>query len=197
MAIIAPASGLLEPSRLDRGVAELEGMGLEVVLGPHVREVRGYLAGGDRGRAEDLLWALGDPEVDAVWCARGGYGAGRFRFGEIVFGIGLGEVSRLPPFIFCMHRPSAHITAQGSKATRMGATPIAASQPQSRAMPPVISNAARMNSARRLPRQLRIAYQTSRGHDVSRGPIDGALVMSLSSDLPTATVAVSGFRSTG
>lgn len=52
-------------------------MGLEVVLGAHVRDVRGYLAGEDRGRAEDLLWALGDPSLDAVWCARGGYGAQR------------------------------------------------------------------------------------------------------------------------
>lgn len=77
VAVIAPSSGLLEPSRLARGVAELERMGLEVVTGPHVRDIRGYLAGGDRERAEDLLWALGDPTVDAVWCARGGYGAQR------------------------------------------------------------------------------------------------------------------------
>jgi muramoyltetrapeptide carboxypeptidase len=75
--VIAPSSGLLEPSKLARGVAELERMGLEVVLGAHVRDVRGYLAGEDRARAEDLLWALGDPSLDAVWCARGGYGAQR------------------------------------------------------------------------------------------------------------------------
>jgi muramoyltetrapeptide carboxypeptidase len=77
VAVIAPSSGVLEPSRLARGIAELERMGLEVVLGAHVREIRGYLAGSDRGRAEDLLWALGDPTIDAVWCARGGYGAQR------------------------------------------------------------------------------------------------------------------------
>jgi muramoyltetrapeptide carboxypeptidase len=75
--VIAPSSGLLEPSKLARGIAELERMGLEVVLGAHVRDVRGYLAGEDRARAEDLLWALGDPSLDAVWCARGGYGAQR------------------------------------------------------------------------------------------------------------------------
>jgi muramoyltetrapeptide carboxypeptidase len=75
--VIAPSSGVLEPSRLARGVAELERMELEVVFGPHVREIRGYLAGEDGARAEDLLWALGDPALDAVWCARGGYGAQR------------------------------------------------------------------------------------------------------------------------
>lgn len=64
--VIAPSSGLLEPSRLARGIAELRQMGLEVVAGPHVGEIRGYLAGGDRERAEDLLWALGDPSLDAV-----------------------------------------------------------------------------------------------------------------------------------
>jgi muramoyltetrapeptide carboxypeptidase len=77
VAVIAPSGGLLEPSRLDRGVAELQRMGLEVVPAPHVRDVRGYLAGRDRARAEDLLWALGDETVEAVWCARGGYGAQR------------------------------------------------------------------------------------------------------------------------
>jgi muramoyltetrapeptide carboxypeptidase len=75
--VIAPSSGTLEPSRLDRGLAELARMELEPVLAPHVGEIRGYLAGADRDRAEDLLWALGDDTIDAVWCARGGYGAQR------------------------------------------------------------------------------------------------------------------------
>ena len=52
-------------------------MGLEVVMGSAVREVRGYLAGEDGRRAEELLWALSDESIDAVWYARGGYGAQR------------------------------------------------------------------------------------------------------------------------
>lgn len=52
-------------------------MGLGVTLGSAVWDVRGYLAGDDRRRAEDLLWALSDESIDAVWCARGGYGAQR------------------------------------------------------------------------------------------------------------------------
>ncbi|MSQ44083.1 MAG: LD-carboxypeptidase [Chloroflexi bacterium] len=39
---------------------------------------RGYLAGEtDASRAAKLTEALCDPETDAIWCARGGYGAGR------------------------------------------------------------------------------------------------------------------------
>jgi muramoyltetrapeptide carboxypeptidase len=77
VAVVAPSSGLLAPSALDRGVRVLERMGLQVVVGSAVREVRGYLAGEDSRRAEDLLWALSDESIDAVWCARGGYGAQR------------------------------------------------------------------------------------------------------------------------
>ena len=77
VAVIAPSSPVTEPSQLQRGVAVLRELGFEVVLAPGVGEARGYLAGGDARRAQDLLWALGDPQVDAVWCARGGYGAQR------------------------------------------------------------------------------------------------------------------------
>ncbi|NBX47441.1 MAG: hypothetical protein EBT22_09685 [Chloroflexi bacterium] len=39
---------------------------------------RGYLAGEtDTARAAKITEALCDPETDAIWCARGGYGAGR------------------------------------------------------------------------------------------------------------------------
>jgi len=77
VAVVAPSSGLLAASALDRGVRALERLELEVVVGAAVREIRGYLAGEDGRRAEDLLWALSDRSIDAVWCARGGYGAAR------------------------------------------------------------------------------------------------------------------------
>ncbi|HLH47387.1 MAG TPA: LD-carboxypeptidase [Acidimicrobiales bacterium] len=76
--MIAPSSGFLEPSVVDRGLHVLrDDFGLECVVAPGVREIRGYLAGDDRRRADDLLWALGADDIDAVWCARGGYGAQR------------------------------------------------------------------------------------------------------------------------
>jgi muramoyltetrapeptide carboxypeptidase len=75
VAVIAPSSGLIEPSRLERGIRVLERFDLDVAVGRAVREIRGYLAGEDRSRADDLLWALTDKSIDAIWCARGGYGA--------------------------------------------------------------------------------------------------------------------------
>jgi len=74
VAVVAPSSGLNEPLQLERGIRALERFDLDVVVGRAVREIRGYLAGEDRSRADDLLWALTDDSIDAIWCARGGYG---------------------------------------------------------------------------------------------------------------------------
>lgn len=80
VAVVAP-SGPVDPARLDRGCALLRSWGLDVVVGAHVRERAdppiGYLAGRDADRAADLQRAWTDPEVAAVLCARGGYGAMR------------------------------------------------------------------------------------------------------------------------
>jgi muramoyltetrapeptide carboxypeptidase len=76
VAVVAP-SGPCDPGRLARGVRVLEGLGLRVVTGRHVLDRAGYLAGGDQARAADLQRAWCDPDVAAVVCARGGYGATR------------------------------------------------------------------------------------------------------------------------
>jgi muramoyltetrapeptide carboxypeptidase len=63
---------------LRRGVSVLESWGLVVELGEHVlgRHPRlPYLAALDVHRAADLQAAWCDPSVDAVMCARGGYGS--------------------------------------------------------------------------------------------------------------------------
>ena len=52
-------------------------MGWEPIVGEHVLERDGYLAGSDENRAADLNRFAADPSVDAIWCARGGYGAMR------------------------------------------------------------------------------------------------------------------------
>ncbi|MBA3620605.1 MAG: LD-carboxypeptidase [Acidothermales bacterium] len=76
VAVVAP-SGPVDPDRLHRGCALLTSWELRVTLGRHVNERSGFLAGADAGRAADLVDAWCDPDVRAVLCARGGYGATR------------------------------------------------------------------------------------------------------------------------
>jgi muramoyltetrapeptide carboxypeptidase len=79
VAIVAP-SGPVAPERLDAGLDILRGWDLDPVEMPGVRARHArldYLAGDDRERARDLSAAWCDPEVAAVLCARGGYGAQR------------------------------------------------------------------------------------------------------------------------
>jgi muramoyltetrapeptide carboxypeptidase len=74
--VVAPA-GPLNGDVLAAGVARLAAWGLHVTLGDHVRDrhpTLRYLAGTDTDRAADLRAAWCDPDVDAVFCARGGYG---------------------------------------------------------------------------------------------------------------------------
>lgn len=79
VAVVAP-SGPVPADRLEEGLAVLRDWGLEPVVGSHVLAEHpelDYLAGSDAGRAEDLERAWCDPTVEAVMCARGGYGAHR------------------------------------------------------------------------------------------------------------------------
>jgi muramoyltetrapeptide carboxypeptidase len=80
VAVVAP-SGVVDAGRLERGLAFLHGLGLEVQLGRHVLNRGGqglpFLAGDDADRAGDLQEAWCDPRVRAVLVARGGTGAAR------------------------------------------------------------------------------------------------------------------------
>ncbi|KKD08171.1 S66 peptidase family protein [Streptomyces sp. WM6386] len=79
VAVVAP-SGPVPEERLQAGLDILRGWDLDPVVGPHVLERHGdfdYLAGSDADRAADLQTAWCDPSVDAVLCARGGYGVQR------------------------------------------------------------------------------------------------------------------------
>jgi muramoyltetrapeptide carboxypeptidase len=74
--LVSP-SGPTRPDRVARGIELLSGWGLRVRAGRHVFDRDGYLAGHDEDRLGDLNEAFGDPEVRAVVCTRGGYGAQR------------------------------------------------------------------------------------------------------------------------
>jgi muramoyltetrapeptide carboxypeptidase len=79
VALVAP-SGPVPPDQLDAGVAILQSWGLQLRVMPHVRDVHpvhAYLAGDDEARAEDFSTAWAAPDVRAIVCVRGGYGAQR------------------------------------------------------------------------------------------------------------------------
>jgi muramoyltetrapeptide carboxypeptidase len=75
--IVAPASPVPDPSRIDRGVSYLEHLGYNVVVGANVLKKHGYLAGTDEERADDLHAMFRDERVRMILCARGGYGTPR------------------------------------------------------------------------------------------------------------------------
>lgn len=74
--IVAPASPMKDEF-LQKGCEYLEQRGYRVKLGRAVDKQRGYLAGTDRQRAEDLNRMFLDPKIKAIFCARGGYGSPR------------------------------------------------------------------------------------------------------------------------
>lgn len=74
--VVAPA-GAIEAAAVSAGVRVLELAGYRVRIGDSVFKRAGYLAGNDRDRAADLTAMFSDPEVRAIFAARGGYGSGR------------------------------------------------------------------------------------------------------------------------
>lgn len=74
--IVSPSS---PPDRdnLERSLAFLEQLGLQWKFAKHAKNIHGYMAGTDDERLADLEEMFQDPEVKAIICSSGGYGAGR------------------------------------------------------------------------------------------------------------------------
>jgi muramoyltetrapeptide carboxypeptidase len=73
--IIAPA-GPFDGGALARGAARLRAR-YDVRVGEGIDQRRGYLAGDDTRRLDELFRALEEPDIKALVCARGGYGTMR------------------------------------------------------------------------------------------------------------------------
>lgn len=74
IAICSPA-GSVDPSLFDPAIATLRRRGFNVKEMPHARGRHGSYSGSRSERLADLADALLDPNVKAVICGRGGYGA--------------------------------------------------------------------------------------------------------------------------
>lgn len=82
VALISPASPIptdgATAADITASVSERLGqVGLRTFVGAHATEVYGYLAGPDENRAQDLMDAFGNPDVDGILCMNGGYGTPR------------------------------------------------------------------------------------------------------------------------
>lgn len=75
--LVSPSGPLRDATDLDQAIANVRAFGWEAVVGEHVLERDGYLAGSDEHRAGDLNRFARDESIDAIWCLRGGYGAMR------------------------------------------------------------------------------------------------------------------------
>ena len=75
--LVIPSSAQWDPVTVDILLDSLTVLGLKGKLGKHVFDRRGYFAGRDEDRAADLNAMFADPEVNAIHCIRGGWGAAR------------------------------------------------------------------------------------------------------------------------
>ena len=73
---IAPA-GELNEQRMTLARQRLEAMGFKIKQRDDLFRKTGYLAGTDEQRAEELMQAFTDPQVDAIFPGTGGYGTTR------------------------------------------------------------------------------------------------------------------------
>lgn len=76
IALIAPSSPVDE-DKLIQAIDSVKFLGLIPVLYPSATMTHGYLSGPDEARAADVNSAFADPNIDGIFCLRGGYGVTR------------------------------------------------------------------------------------------------------------------------
>lgn len=74
--IVSPAYWL-EPERLQRATGVFETLGYDIVLGDSTQLKQDKCAGSPGQRAADIMAMFENPSIDAIICARGGYGGNR------------------------------------------------------------------------------------------------------------------------
>ncbi|KAB0445040.1 S66 peptidase family protein [Lysinibacillus fusiformis] len=74
---IVALSSLVEPEKLGDALAFLDELGLRYIVGDTIHAKHDYLAGSDEIRLADFHEMVKNPEVKAIFCVKGGYGAAR------------------------------------------------------------------------------------------------------------------------
>lgn len=74
--LIAPSSPFDE-ERYERAKKNIKDLGFKLKEGRHLHREKGYLAGTDQQRLEDLHRMFDNRRIKGIWCIRGGYGSSR------------------------------------------------------------------------------------------------------------------------
>ena len=74
---VLSAAAAVEQQALERGLELIHSIGFHPRVSRHVLDRDDILAGSDRQRAEELQAFFADPDIRAIFVARGGYGSGR------------------------------------------------------------------------------------------------------------------------
>ena len=130
VAVVAPA-GPVERQALEPALAVL-GERYAVRLAPDLFDRHRYLAGSDSRRLNELSVALNDPDIKAVFCARGGYGSMRLvsRLAPLAAGgalkpvVGISDITALHAWLLLQ----GLVTFHGSVLTQFARAPEEARQ---------------------------------------------------------------------
>jgi len=130
VAVVAPA-GPVERQALEPALAAL-GERYAIRLDPHLFDRHRYLAGSDARRLNELNVALSDPDIKAVFCARGGYGSMRLvsRLAPLNAGsalkpvVGISDITAIHAWLLLQ----GLVTFHGSVLTQFGRAPEDARQ---------------------------------------------------------------------
>ncbi|MFM9977734.1 MAG: LD-carboxypeptidase [Sphingomonadaceae bacterium] len=99
IAVVAPSNMLsteVPPKVIALAQARYGAGAPEIVFHPQCFLSSGHFAGADKDREDALVDVANDPTVDAVWCARGGYGANRIAAAAIKR---MSPAARAKPFL--------------------------------------------------------------------------------------------------
>ena len=75
IALVAPASSA-QPDRIANGIANLQGRGFQVIPATHANGKHlPYFSASTKNRLRDFTDSFTNPDIDAIFCIRGGYGS--------------------------------------------------------------------------------------------------------------------------
>lgn len=75
--VVAPSSNAWENRDVEYALDVVRSLGFNAIPGAHLFKRHGYLAGSDLERAADLNQMFANPDIQGIFCIRGGYGASR------------------------------------------------------------------------------------------------------------------------